>query len=65
MAKITQEQYYISDLNYKAKILKRLETMNYILAYKMGPYDPELQPKLEEEIKNGIKSSGSKIGNEN
>lgn len=65
MAKITPEQFYITDLEIKSKILKQLELTNYILAYKFGPYDPEMSPKIEEEIKNGIKRINSKIWDEN
>lgn len=65
MAKITPEQFYITDLELKSKILKQLEQMNYILTYKFGPFDSDISPKIEEEIKNGIKRINRKIWNEN
>lgn len=64
MARITEEQYRLKDLELKSRISKQLETLNYILMYKFGPYDIDMKNKVEEETKDGIKSINRKIWDE-
>ena len=64
MARITQEQYWIKDLELKADIAKSLRIISAVVAYKSGPSDIDLMNKTTEVIYDGFKINGHQKCNE-